>query len=70
LNIYIAPLHDIYSEVIFALAYSFIHSAISIAPLHVLYYSEALLTTARILYRLKAIESTKAPPCPTISLCC
>ena len=33
---------------------SFIHSfipAISIAPLQVLYYSEALLTTARILYR-------------------
>jgi len=37
--------------------WSFIHSghsfilAISIAPLQVLYYSEALLTTARILYR-------------------
>ena len=31
--------------------YSFIHSAISIAPLQVLYYSEALPTTARILYR-------------------
>src|SRR6218665_686112 len=34
--------------------HSFIHSfipAISIAPLQVLYYSEALLTTARILYR-------------------
>src|SRR6218665_3974325 len=33
--------------------YSFIHSfilAISIAPLQVLYYSEALPTTARILY--------------------
>ena len=33
---------------------SFIHlfiSAISIAPLQVLYYSEALPTTARILYR-------------------
>src|SRR6218665_2930810 len=29
----------------------FIHSAISIAPLQVLYYSEALPTTARILYR-------------------
>ena len=71
--------------------------AISIAPLQVLYYSEALPTTARILYigvsrrsaqttagkglaqgpyvaarvgvepmtlRLKAIDSTKAPPCP------
>src|SRR6218665_208446 len=77
--------------------HSFIHSAISIAPLQVLYYSEALPTTARILYRrftpkrkatvgkglaqgpymaaragvepttlrLKAIDSTKAPPCPT-----
>ena len=36
------------------LEYSFIHSfilAISIAPLQVLYYSEALPTTARILYR-------------------
>src|SRR6218665_2956156 len=75
---------------------SFIHSAISIAPLQVLYYSQALPTTARILYRsftpkhtatvgkglaqgpymaaragvepttlrLKAIDSTKAPPCP------
>src|SRR6218665_1504616 len=31
--------------------YIFIHSAISIAPLQVLYYSEALQTTARILYR-------------------
>ena len=34
--------------------HSFIHSfipAISIAPLQVLYYSEALPTTARILYR-------------------
>src|SRR6218665_2280737 len=31
--------------------HSFIHSAISIAPLPVLYYSEALMTTARILYR-------------------
>ena len=30
---------------------SFIHSAISIAPLQVLYYSEALPTTERILYR-------------------
>src|SRR6218665_1756365 len=30
---------------------SFIHSAISIASLQVLYYSEALPTTARILYR-------------------
>src|SRR6218665_4076537 len=69
--------------------------AISIAPLQVLYYSEALPTTARILYRsftqqatagkglaqgpymaaragvepttlrLKAIDSPKAPPCPT-----
>src|SRR6218665_2090054 len=58
-----------------------IHSfipAISIAPLQVLYYSEALPTTARILYRsftpkrtplrLKAIDSTKAPPCPTLSI--
>src|SRR6218665_4039991 len=36
------------------LIHSFIHSfipAISIAPLQVLYYSEALQTTARILYR-------------------
>src|SRR6218665_3572389 len=36
------------------LPHSFIHSfipAISIAPLQVLYYSEALPTTARILYR-------------------
>jgi len=31
--------------------HSFIHSAISLAPLQVLYYSEALPTTARILYR-------------------
>src|SRR6218665_2355394 len=31
--------------------HSFIHSAISIAPLQVFYYSEALPTTARILYR-------------------
>src|SRR6218665_3766421 len=31
--------------------HSFIHSAISIAPLQVIYYSEALPTTARILYR-------------------
>ena len=31
--------------------HSFIHSAISIAPLQVLYHSEALPTTARILYR-------------------
>src|SRR6218665_1867623 len=31
--------------------HSFIHSAISIAPLQVLYYSEALPTTARIMYR-------------------
>src|SRR6218665_2185492 len=31
--------------------HSFIHSAISIAPLQVLYYSEALPTTARILHR-------------------
>src|SRR6218665_1996203 len=30
---------------------SFIHSAISIAPLQVIYYSEALPTIARILYR-------------------
>src|SRR6218665_1437719 len=30
--------------------HSFIHSAISIAPLQVLYYSVALPTTARILY--------------------
>src|SRR6218665_3201682 len=33
------------------LIHSFIHSAISIAPLQVLDYSEALPTTARILYR-------------------
>ena len=33
------------------LGFIFIHSAISIAPLQVLYYSEALPTTARILYR-------------------
>src|SRR6218665_416962 len=77
--------------------HSFVHLAISIAPLQGLYYSEALPTTARILYRsftpkrkatlgkglaqgpymaaragveptilrLKAIDSTKAPPCPT-----
>ena len=32
-------------------SFIFIHSAISIAPLQVLYYSEALPTTARILYR-------------------
>src|SRR6218665_1747877 len=80
----------------------FIHSfilAIYIAPLQVLYYSEALPTTALILYRsftpkrtgnrlgkglaqglylaaragvepttlrLKAIDSIKAPPCPTM----
>src|SRR6218665_886301 len=31
--------------------HSFIHLAISIAPLQVFYYSEALPTTARILYR-------------------
>ena len=31
--------------------HSFIHSDISIAPLQALYYSEALPTTARILYR-------------------
>src|SRR6218665_1744928 len=77
--------------------------AISIASLQVLYYSEALPTTARILYgssrrsaqatackglaqgpymymaaragvepttlRLKAIDSTKAPPCPTYVTC-
>jgi len=30
---------------------AFIHSAISTAPLQVLYYSEALPTTARILFR-------------------
>src|SRR6218665_3405233 len=83
----------------------FIHSfipAISIAPLQVLYYSEALPTTARILYRsftpkrkatagkglahgpyvaaragvepttlrLKVIVSTKAPPRPTMHICC
>ena len=30
---------------------SLIHSAISVAPLQVLYYSEALPTTARMLYR-------------------
>ena len=63
--------------------------AISIAPLQVLYYSEALPTTARIqsaqttvaqgsyvaaragveptTLRLKAIDSTKAPPCLTWS---
>src|SRR6218665_858299 len=80
--------------------HSFIHSAISKAPLQVLYYSEALQTTARIAHcigvsrrsaqatvgkglaqghymaaragvepttlRLKAIDSTKAPPCPII----
>src|SRR6218665_2434008 len=37
-----------------SLPVSFIHSfipPISIAPLQVLYYSEALLTTARVLYR-------------------
>src|SRR6218665_3925691 len=87
------------------LCHSFIYSfilAISIAPLQVLYYSEALPTTARILYRsftpkstdncrtgiglaqdpymaaragvepttrrLKAIDSTKAPPCPTLCM--
>src|SRR6218665_1231387 len=36
---------------IHSFTHSFIHSAISIAPLQVLYYSEALPTTARILYR-------------------
>src|SRR6218665_1236504 len=52
--------------------------AISIAPLQVLYYSEALPTTARMLYRsftpkrigncrLKAIDSAKASPCPTVA---
>src|SRR6218665_1085142 len=81
--------------------HSLIHSAIYIAPLQVLYYSEALQTTARIPYRsftpkrnatvgkklaqgpymaaragvepttlrLKAIDSTKAPPCPTMPQC-
>jgi len=35
----------------FSFIHSFILSAISIAPLQVLYYSEALSTTARILHR-------------------
>src|SRR6218665_2159440 len=42
-------------------AYSFIHSfipAISIAPLQVLYYSEALPTTTRILYRSSTPKRT------------
>ena len=78
--------------------HSFIHSAISIAPLQVLYYSEALPTqhgycigvsrrsaqatvgkglaqgpymAARAgvkptTLRLKAVDSTKAPPCPFV----
>src|SRR6218665_207358 len=37
--------------IVFKYLYSFIHSAISIAPLQVLYPSEALPTTARILYQ-------------------
>src|SRR6218665_215164 len=48
-------LFDVYFHVIFfRYRVSFIHSfilAISIAPLQALYYSEALPTTARILYR-------------------
>src|SRR6218665_288719 len=40
-------LRSVYSSFI----HSFIHSAISIAPLQVLYHSEALPTTSRILYR-------------------
>ena len=46
----------------YEVAYSFI-PAISIAPLQVLYYSEALPTTARILHR--SFDSTKAPSRPT-----
>src|SRR6218665_2024990 len=39
-------------------SFSFIHSAISIVPLKVLYYSEALPTTAQILYRSFALKRT------------
>src|SRR6218665_853236 len=50
------------------LNYSFIHSAISIAPLQVLYYSEALPTTARILYRSfgnRQLQVKDLPKVPT-----
>src|SRR6218665_2945804 len=49
--------------------HSFIHSAISIAPLQVLYNSEALPTTARILYRSFTPKRTSSP-LSSLSLSC
>src|SRR6218665_1021346 len=63
-------LQHIALKVLCSCAYSFIHSfilAISIAPLQVLYHSEALPTTARILYRsftLKRTGNCRYRTCP------
>src|SRR6218665_987573 len=46
----LAPSHYTYVMGVFSFIHTFI-PAISVAPLQVLYYSEALPTTARILYR-------------------